>query len=146
MGKKQERKQIEHDKRLTIRWQGAPDEHDYLASLSYLSLLMPRPHAERVVAALREEEPCTYEASDLLRAAHLPLQPRDDALVARDLEKVRKGKALVPILLVRGDVLESSPLVIADGYHRVCAAYYVNEDREVPCRIVDWPPTAKDDE
>jgi len=141
MGKKQEQKQIEDDKRLTIRWKDAPDDHDYLAALSYLSLIMPRRQAEQVVMALRAVEPCTYEASDLLRAAHLPLLPRDDALVARDLEKVRKGKALVPILLVRGDVLKNSSLVIADGYHRVCVAYHLNEDLEIPCRIADWPPT-----
>ena len=141
MGKKQEQKQIEQDKRLTIRWKGAPDEHDYLAALSYLSLILPRRHAERVVDALREEESCTYEASDLLRAAHLPLLPRDDPHVAQDLEKVRKGKALVPILLVGGDLLKNAPLVIADGYHRICAAYHINENLEIPCRIVEWPPT-----
>jgi hypothetical protein len=141
MGKKQEQKQIEQDKRLTIRWKGAPDEHDYLAALSYLSLLLSRRQAERVVDALHREEPCTYEASDLLRAAHLPLLPRDDPHVAHDLEKVRKGKELVPILLVGGDLLKNAPLVIADGYHRVCAAYHINEDLEIPCRIVEWPPT-----
>jgi hypothetical protein len=141
MGKNREQQQIEHDKRLTIRWKSAPDEHDYLAALSYLSLLLSRRQAERVVDALHGEEPCTYEASDLLRAAQLPLLPHDDPHVAHDLEKVRKGKALVPILLVGGDLLKNSPLVIADGYHRICAAYHINENLEIPCRIVEWPPT-----
>jgi hypothetical protein len=30
-----------------------------------------------------------------------------------------------------------SPLVIADGYHRICAVHPVEEDSEIPCRIVD---------
>jgi hypothetical protein len=66
--------------------------------------------------------------------------PRDDPHVAHDLEKVRQGESLVPILLVGGDLLKNSPLVIADGYHRICAAYYINENLEIPCRIVEWPP------
>jgi hypothetical protein len=28
---------------------------------------------------------------------------------------------------------------IADGYHRVCASYHVEENTDIPCRIVDHP-------
>jgi len=28
---------------------------------------------------------------------------------------------------------------IADGYHRVCASYHLDEDTEIPCRLVDLP-------
>ena len=140
MGKKHQQKQLEHDKRLTIPWKDAPEEHDYLAALTYLSLLMPVRQAERVVMALRAEEQCAYKATDLLRASKLPLLPYDDALVAHNVEKVREGKSLVPILLVRGDLLEHAPLMIADGYHRICAAFHLNEDLDIPCLIVDWPP------
>jgi hypothetical protein len=31
---------------------------------------------------------------------------------------------------------------IADGYHRVCASYHLNEDTEIPCRIADIPAAA----
>jgi len=34
------------------------------------------------------------------------------------------------------------PLQIADGYHRVCASYHLNEDTEIPCRIADIPAAA----
>lgn len=140
MGKKHEQKQLERDKGLTIRWKEAPEEHDYSAALLYLGLLMPVGQAKRVVVALRVEEPCAYKPPDLLRAAQLPLLPRDDALVTHNIEKVREGESLAPILLVRGNLLEHSPLVIADGHHRICTAYYLNEDFEIPCRLVDWPP------
>ena len=30
-------------------------------------------------------------------------------------------------------------LQIADGYHRVCASYHLNEDTDIPCRLVDVP-------
>jgi hypothetical protein len=29
-----------------------------------------------------------------------------------------------------------APLWIADGYHRVCASYHLNEKTPVPCRII----------
>jgi hypothetical protein len=110
------------------------------AALSYLSLLMPARQAEKIVVALRTEEQCAYKAADLLRASQLALLPREDYLVAHNIQKVRAGKSLVPILLVRGDLQEHAPLVIADGYHRVCAAYHLNEHLGIPCCIVDWPP------
>jgi hypothetical protein len=30
-------------------------------------------------------------------------------------------------------------MVIADGYHRVCASYHLDEDAAIPCRLVGWP-------
>ena len=44
----------------------------------------------------------------------------------------KKGKKLSPLLLIRSN----GKLVIADGYHRICASYYLSEDLEVPCRLV----------
>lgn len=55
----------------------------------------------------------------------------DDSEVASDLRKVKFGKKLSPVLLIQG-----TPLWIADGYHRVCASYHLDEKIEIPCRIV----------
>jgi hypothetical protein len=52
--------------------------------------------------------------------------------VASDLAKIKKGKQLSPILLVRGDYLAGQPLQIADGYHRVCASYHTDENTDIP--------------
>jgi hypothetical protein len=27
------------------------------------------------------------------------------------------------------------PLTIADGFHRICASYHLDEDADIPCRI-----------
>lgn len=35
------------------------------------------------------------------------------------------------------DITTGTPLQIADGYHRVCASYHVDENTDIPCRIVD---------
>src|SRR5260221_8426462 len=48
---------------------------------------------------------------------------------ARRLERC-SGK-LSPVLLVVG-----KPLIIADGYHRVCALHALSEDLDIPCRLV----------
>ena len=79
-----------------------------------------------------------YAAKDLLRASHLPLLGSDDSEVAADLKKVSLEAKLSPVLLVEGD-----PLWVADGYHRICASYHIDEKAEVPCRIV---PRVKPDE
>ena len=48
--------------------------------------------------------------------------------MAKDLAKVAAGTKLSPVLLVRG-----SPLWVADGYHRVCASYHVDENVSSAC-------------
>jgi hypothetical protein len=113
-------------------WQSEPDAHDFPAAESYLCLLVGRPAAARLVDDLQQELTLEhFAAKDILRAAGLPLLAADDSEVAADLKKVRDGKKLSPVLLAQG-----VPLWIADGYHRVCASYHLDEKAEVPCRMV----------
>jgi hypothetical protein len=79
------------------------------------------------------------KAKDLLRASALPELPPDNVHVMKDLEKVKKRELLSPVLLVRGRLDAHVPLTVADGYHRICASYHLDEDADIPCRIVDWP-------
>ena len=74
-------------------------------------------------------------AKDILRASGLALLPPDNHEVTKDLNKVKAGTKLSPVLLVRG-----TPLWVADGYHRVCASYHLDEDALIPCRIVGRAP------
>jgi hypothetical protein len=57
--------------------------------------------------------------------------------VSEDLKRIQKGKALAPVLLVRDDVATGLPLIVADGYHRICAVCYFDESAPIPCRIAD---------
>jgi hypothetical protein len=117
-------------------WQNEPEAHDYPAAESYLSLLIGRTSAAQLVSGLQAQLTLEhFAAKDILRAAGLPLLAADDTEVAADLEKVRHGKKLSPVLLAEGD-----PLWIADGYHRVCASYHLDEKAQVPCRIVARTP------
>ncbi|HWE91789.1 MAG TPA: hypothetical protein VG317_20165 [Pseudonocardiaceae bacterium] len=122
-----------------VAWKSDPEEHDYPAAQSYLSLVGSVSEVDDLVDRLRRSAVRTYKAKDMLRAAGLALLPQDNAHVASDLRKIESGKALSPVLLVRGDLVHGVPAQIADGYHRVCASYHVDENTDIPCRIVDLP-------
>lgn len=117
-------------------WKPEPDEHDYPAAQDYLELLMPEHHAAEVVEALKSAPLTHKKAKDLLRASRLPLLPGSNVHVALDLKKVRNGDKLSPVLLVRGDFGTGVALTVADGYHRICASYELDEDADIPCRMV----------
>ena len=114
-------------------WLDAPEDHDYDAAASYLSMLLPKAAVDSVVAALRKAEPTTYKAKDLLRASGLALLPEDNEHVAKDRAKIDNGEKISPVLLVLGDIRVGQPLTVADGYHRICASYYLEEDADIPC-------------
>ena len=113
-----------------------PDEQDYPAAADYLALLATPAQISEIVAALKEAPVVYKKAKDLLRASRLALLPPDNPHVARDLKKIKKGKPLSPILVVRGDLNPDVALQIADGYHRVCASYHTDENTDIPVRIV----------
>jgi hypothetical protein len=118
-------------------WKEEPDDHDYPAAADYLSLLLPQSAANALSDRLRAAPLVRRKAKDLLRASRLETLGPDNVHVAADLEKVRKGRALSPVLLVRGRLTDNVPLIIADGYHRICASYHIDEDADIPCRIAD---------
>ena len=119
-----------------VLWKSEPDAHDYPAAASYLSLMADPDTVELLVDRLKASSVVHYKAKDILRASRLEILPADNVHVAKDIAKVKSGKALSPVLLVRGDLLHGVPLQVADGYHRVCASYRLDEDTDIPCRIV----------
>jgi len=118
-------------------WSEEPEAHDYPAAASYLSLLCESVEVRRLVVALKSVPVQRHQAKDLLRASGLALLPEDNPHVASDLAKVGRGESLSPVLLIRGDFRRGVSLIIADGYHRVCASYHLDENAAIPCHIVD---------
>jgi hypothetical protein len=123
-------------------WGERPDEHDYPAAASYLSLICEPTEVRRLVTALKGAPIERHKAKDLLRASGLALLPLDNVHVAADLAKIAKGTALSPVLLMRGDFRRGVALTVADGYHRICASYHVDENADIPCHLVDHRSTA----
>jgi hypothetical protein len=120
-----------------VLWKAEPEEHDYPAAASYLSMIAPADQVDDLVERLKGSVITHFKAKDMLRAAGLRLLPKENAHVASDLKKIADHVHLSPVLLVRGDLSRGLPLHIADGYHRVCASYYVDENTDIPCRIAD---------
>jgi hypothetical protein len=119
-----------------VKWLAKPENHDYQAAEDYLSLIMLPKRAEMYRQKLSDARgDITHrKAKDILRASQLALLGQDNKHVAADLAKVNAGQALSPILLLRGD--DAHPLIVADGYHRVCASYWVDENTDIPCILV----------
>jgi hypothetical protein len=120
-------------------WQTSPDKHDFPAARRYLSLIAEPAIIDRIIKDLEKAPTLTYPAKDLLRASRLPLLDKENQHVGADLAKVAKGEKLSPILLVRGRFTKNRDLLVADGYHRICASYWLGENSAIPCRIVDTP-------
>jgi hypothetical protein len=118
-------------------WREQPDPHDYPAAEDYLSLLTTPTEAKKLARHLRASPIVHRKAKDLLRASGLPVLAPDNFHVAKDLKKVAQGALLSPVLLVRGMLRTRIPLIVADGYHRICASYHLDEDADIPCRIAD---------
>jgi hypothetical protein len=120
-----------------LEWAEKGEAEDFDAAVKFLSLLCSDPKAKALVKSLRNCRLVEHAAKDLLRAAHLPLLSSDESHVDADLKRIHKGKALAPVLLIRGDIATGLPLIVADGYHRICAICYFDESAPIPCRITD---------
>lgn len=117
-----------------IKWLKESEEHDYPAALSYLSLLYSQKIAQERVAKLKHAQIAQFKAKDIFRASRLPLLGLDNYHVKKDKKKIESHERLSPLLLVRKS--GGSSVVIADGYHRLCAVYAYDEDAIIPCKIV----------
>jgi hypothetical protein len=117
-----------------VIWLKDVEEHDYPAAESYLRLLYSDAAASALVQRLRMAQLTQYKAKDIFRASQLSLLGISNSHVEKDNQKIRDGVPLSPLLLCRDT--EHGRLVIADGYHRLCAVYGVDEDALIHCKIV----------
>ncbi len=121
-------------KKTNIKWQSEPQKHDYPAAISYLSLTMGLQAAKNVVRKLERAEMTEFAAKDLFRASMLSLLGVSNSHVEKERARVIRNEKLTPLLLFRDQ--PNRKLVIADGYHRLCAVYTFDEDAMIPCKIV----------
>ncbi|RTY78008.1 hypothetical protein EKL97_14570 [Flavobacterium sp. LS1P28] len=117
-----------------IKWFQEPEEKDYPAAQSYLSLIFDEDKAIELVTQLKQASIIMYKAKDLFRASSLSLLGISNSHIEIDIEKIKKNKKISPLLLVRDAF--NYKVIIADGYHRLCAVYTFNEDEIIPCKIV----------
>jgi hypothetical protein len=121
-------------KNTNVKWLAQPQKHDYPAARSYLSLTMNDEKAAGVVKALENASVVEFAAKDIFRASGLRLLDASNSHVEKDRQQIVRGEKLSPLLLYRDKT--NGRLVIADGYHRLCAVYKFDEDAVIPCKIV----------
>ena len=121
-------------KNVEIKWRSEPEEQNYPAALSYLSLLYEESVATKYVSHLKAAAMAGFKAKDIFRASGLSLLGVSNSHVEKDKEKIKSGHSLSPLLLVRDAA--HGKVLIADGYHRLCAVYLYDEDAVIPCKIV----------
>jgi len=120
--------------RIKIKWLSRPEDHDYPAALSYLTLIYDKKTAAGFVNKLKKAPVSEFKAKDIFRASRLPLLGAGNSHVKKDMLKIESKCGVSPLLLVRDAA--NGKVVIADGYHRMCAVYTFDEDAVIPCKIV----------
>ncbi len=117
-----------------IQWLSEPEDKDYPAAQSYLGLFHNDTEANTLVAKLKTAKITQFKAKDIFRASGLSLLGVSNSHVTKDQQKIKDGKSMSPLLLVRDP--QNGKVIIADGYHRLCAVYSFDEDELIPCKIV----------
>jgi hypothetical protein len=120
---------------ITIKWLAEPEEKDYPAAESYLSLIYEKQAVKQLIDNLKQAPVLQFKAKDIFRASGLSLLGISNIHVEKDRKKISDGKQLSPLLLTRDEC--NRKVIIADGYHRLCAVYSYNEDELIPCKISD---------
>jgi hypothetical protein len=90
--------------------------------------------SKNVARKLERAEMTEFAAKDIFRASMLSLLGVSNSHVEKDRTRVIRNERLSPLLLFRDQ--PNGKLVIADGYHRLCAVYTFDEDAIIPCKIV----------
>ena len=116
-----------------IKWRSEPEDHDYPAAQSYLSIMYSESVARAQAKKLKRAPVLQFKAKDIFRASGLPLLGISNSHVKKDQQKIEAGKQLSPLLLIRDS--DHGKVIIADGYHRMCAVYTFDEDAVIPCKI-----------
>jgi hypothetical protein len=120
-------------KKVSVKWLSKPEDHDYPAALSYLSLIYDPTTAADLVKKLKKAPMAEFKAKDIFRASALPLLGVVNSHVKKNRQKIMSGAEMTPLLLIRNTV--NGRVIIADGYHRMCAVYSFDEDAVIPCKI-----------
>lgn len=117
-----------------INWLPDVEAHDYPAAESYLRLLYSEDKVADMVTRFRSATIVQFKAKDIFRATQLSLLGISNLHVEKDRKKIKKGISLSPLLLLRDE--GNGKVVIADGYHRLCAIYEIDEDVWIRCKII----------
>ena len=117
-----------------ILWLSEVEDYNYTAADSYLRIIFSSEKVTQMITKLRDTAIVDFKAKDIFRASQLSLLGVSNSHVEYERKKIIKGVSLSPLLLVRDK--KNGKVVIADGYHRLCAIYEFDEDAVIRCKII----------
>lgn len=123
-----------------VMWSHQCDPEDFGHALDFLSLCMDPDDAEAYVDDLKDDAEKGkiehYKVVDIFRAAKAT--PATDDHAQEMVKKMNSGTKIAPVMLVRGEKSKTgSHPIIADGFHRLSAAYSIDPEMCVPCVVAD---------
>ena len=117
-----------------MKWLPDVEEDDYSAAESYLRIIYSEDRVSKMMTKFRSATIVQFKAKDIFRASQLSLLGVSNLHVEKDRKRISEGKGLSPLLMVRDK--RNSKVIVADGYHRLCAIYSFNEEALIRCKIV----------
>jgi hypothetical protein len=124
---------VSKQKSPSIQWLDDATDADYQAAAHYLALLEGPKNIDHALAEMKGARIVEYKATDLLRAAQLIVPKADDRPTRDQIKSIEKGEAVSPVLLLRVTALRK--VIVADGFHRICAAYRLDPDVVLHCKL-----------
>jgi hypothetical protein len=118
-----------------VQWETTADKDNAQDASNYLGMFKKQKNADRIIDDLKNTNLVNFKAKDILRAAGLQPQPKDDAHVQVALQLIANGTPLTPVYLLRGKLKHGIPVTIADGYHRISAAFWTDPSTDVSAYI-----------
>lgn len=116
-----------------INWSPEVKESNYSGATNFLNLVYPFDIVPTLILKLNVQSLREFEAKDIFRASKLNLLPKDNFHVKVTTSFIDNEIQISPILLIK----DKGKLVIADGYHRLCAIYHYNENSLIQCQIIE---------
>jgi hypothetical protein len=117
------------------QWADKPGKDNARDAASYLGMFKKQKNAQRIIDELLQKPIVYFKAKDILRASRLPPLPPDDPHVAAALQLINAGQTLDPVYLLRGKLKGDVQVTVLDGYHRISAAYNIDQSTDVACQI-----------
>ena len=117
-----------------IKWLKKPQPGNYSDAFSFLGLIYDGNKIVEFMKMFKSASISEFKARDIIRAANITDITNTNLQIEEDRKKIKKEVALSPILLVRDPV--KTRVIIAEGYYRVVAAYSIDENAVIPCKII----------
>ena len=73
-----------------VKWMDKPEDHNYPAAESYLSLLFDKDDVKELISKLDKADISGFKAKDIFRASKLSLLGISNSHVEKNIEKIDK--------------------------------------------------------